>query len=111
MAGGDERPHEEVCSPSQNQHQTALSSGGESAPLIRVRSVVRVHEGPPFDQSRRVEWCRERAERVEGQGTDTQRSRPPLGGPILLRLSFYASPWFLSPNGGVVNGQGFQNPR
>ena len=25
----------------------ALSSGGESAPLIRVRSVVRVHEGPP----------------------------------------------------------------
>jgi hypothetical protein len=26
----------------------ALSSGGESAPLIRVRSVVRVHEGPPF---------------------------------------------------------------
>ncbi len=25
----------------------ALSSGGESAPLIRARSVVRVHQGPP----------------------------------------------------------------
>jgi hypothetical protein len=41
------RKHEEVCSPSENPRQMALSSGGESAPLIRVRSVVRVHEGPP----------------------------------------------------------------
>ena len=38
---------EEVRSPSENPHEMALSSGGESAPLIRARSVVRVHEGPP----------------------------------------------------------------
>ena len=40
----------------------ALSSGGESAPLIRVRSVVRVHEGPPDPNKKAVEerpLCRE----------------------------------------------------
>jgi hypothetical protein len=47
VAEGSERRLEEVCSPAERPSKMALSSGGESAPLIRVRSVVRVHEGPP----------------------------------------------------------------
>jgi hypothetical protein len=43
---------EGVRSPSQNSHQTQASAGGESAPLIRARSVVRVHQGPPFQAGR-----------------------------------------------------------
>ena len=38
-----------VRSPSQDPHQPGCFRGAESAPLIRVRSVVRVHQGPLGD--------------------------------------------------------------
>ena len=44
---GQRREQQEVRSPLQDPHQTRTLAGGESAPLIRARSVVRVHEGPP----------------------------------------------------------------
>ena len=34
----------------------ACSSGGQSAPLIRVRSVVRVHPRPPFFLGNQLRW-------------------------------------------------------
>ncbi len=47
-------PLQGVRSPLQDPHQTRGLGGGESAPLIRVRSVVRVHEGPPYQSYQAV---------------------------------------------------------
>src|SRR3989337_2637981 len=60
----------------------ALSSGGESAPLIRARSVVRVHEGPPAQSPRAFQ--------------PSQPSRNPSGRGALTRFSDVVEAFLLS---------------
>ena len=53
----------------------ALSSGGESAPLIRVRSVVRVHEGPPRRLRGRQQAAQSSYASPQGRGPHLRSSR------------------------------------
>src|SRR3990172_4641064 len=66
----------------------ALSSGGESAPLIRARSVVRVHEGPPAQSPRAFQ--------------PSQPSRNPSGRGALTRFSDVVEAFLLSRTVGVL---------